>query len=305
MTNAAGRMHFDSLKARMSRLLSGDFPADDITKLYAGLRAASYGCMSFREIADFAAHPDLREKGPVTQVVRDLITTFTPLLDRALGSQNPPIEKLLDRVVSNFRMATDEQLFRICGLSRSATKKIVDVGLAKMRKGEGELLTSVEGTVLSGLGDRLIWNPVFRGDEIFADFRTVMLKNKILEQRDASKLDAARDLILLHAIVTMHGTAYVLENGMRGELQAGIENKTGHLEVTAAISFKDFSNPVNMNPCVVWTGLDSQLHCEPALAARLGRWNFPVEIRGGRLEAIAELPPEQPDDTDTMVFKLG
>src|SRR5258708_34050870 len=124
--------------------------------------------MSVREIADFAAHPDLREKGPVSQVVPDLITTFTPVLDRALGSQNPPIEKVLDRVVSNFRMATDEQLFRICGLSRSA--KIVDVGLAKMRKGEGELLTSVEGTVLSGLGDRLIWNPVFRGDEIFADF---------------------------------------------------------------------------------------------------------------------------------------
>src|SRR5258708_31080688 len=141
--------------------------------------------MSFREIADFAAHPDLREKGPVTQVVRDLITTFTPLLDRALGSQNPPIEKLLDRVVSNFRMATDEQLFRICGLSRSATKKIVDVGLAKMRKGEGELLTSVEGTVLSGLVDRLIWNPAFRGDKIFAEFRTVTLKNKILEQLHA------------------------------------------------------------------------------------------------------------------------
>lgn len=304
MADASGRLHFDGLRARMSRLLSGDFRADDITKLYAGLRSASYGCASFREIADFAAHPDLREKGPVTQVVRDLVTSFTPLFDRALGNGDPSISKTLDRVTSNFRMATEEQLLEICGRNRAATKKLVDSGLAKMRGGDLGSITPMESRVLIGLGDRIIWNPAFRGDEIFADFKTVMLKNRILDQRDASRLDSVRDLILLNAIVVMHGTVYVLEGGMRGELQAGIEEGKGHLEVTAAISIKEYSNPVYMNPCVIWTGLDAHRFCDPTIAARSGRWNFPVEIQQGRLGPIGELPPP-PLPLDAAVFKLG
>jgi hypothetical protein len=303
VAHADGRMHLQNLKARTSRLLSGEVRVDDITKLYAGLRSKSFGCASFREIADFAAHPDERERGPVTQVVRDLITTFTPLLDRALRVGPLSIEKILDRVWSNFRLATDQQLLEICGRGRQSTKKIVEAGLAKLRKGEGASLTELEVKILSGLGDRLVWNPAFRGDQIFAEFKTVLLKNKILDQRDASKLDIARDLVLLHAIVTMHGTAYVLENGARGEMQAGIERGKNHLEVTTAISFKGYSNPVHMNPCVVWTGLDASLFCEPALAERSGRWGFPIEIQDGRLKPIGELPAKQPDDA--VEFKLG
>lgn len=303
MSSAAGRMHFDGLKARMSRLLAGDLRVDDIARIYAGLRSASFGRASFREIADFAAHPDVREKGPVTQVIRDLITTFTPFFESALGTESPQIEKLLDRVLSNLRLATDEQVLRICGRNKGATKKIAENGLAKLRNGQGSQLTEAESRVLIGLGDRLVWNPAFRGDEIFEDFKTVALKNKILEERDAAKLAPVRELLVLHAIVAMHGSAYVLENGMRGELQAGIEKGKRHLELTAAISFKGYSKPVYMNPCVVWTGIDAKAVCEPPLAERFGRWDFPIEIQRGRLGPIGDLPPEHAEDGE--VFRLG
>ncbi|HEV2899547.1 MAG TPA: hypothetical protein VGX71_17280 [Pseudaminobacter sp.] len=227
--------------------MSGHLRVDDVEKLYIGKRSSSYGRASFRELADFAAHPDLRNRGPVTDRIRDMRTTFKPLIDRALNPEGPSYEEIFARAESNFRMATDEQVARLsAGRRRENAASILKSGLGKLRKGDVGSLTHVEELLVLNFGDRLIWNPALRAQEVFDDFKHVMIKNGLISSADSSKLDRARALVILHAITVMHGTEFDLGDGLGGVLQAGYENQYGCLEVTAGLHLAGYPKPVSL-----------------------------------------------------------
>lgn len=108
-------LHDENLKARLKRLMTGELQVEDIAKPYVGKRSASYGRASFRELADFAAHPDLRNRGPVTDRIRDMRATFKPFIDRAIREAGVDLADVLARAEANFRMAGDEQIARLSG----------------------------------------------------------------------------------------------------------------------------------------------------------------------------------------------
>jgi hypothetical protein len=45
-----------ALKARVDRLLGGDYRPEDLTHIFLALRSSSYGRESIRELGDFVAH---------------------------------------------------------------------------------------------------------------------------------------------------------------------------------------------------------------------------------------------------------
>lgn len=67
----------DDLRLRAKRLIRGDRRIDDIDRFYLDLRDRTHGRASFREIGDFVAHRGERNRGPVTQNARDVITSVT------------------------------------------------------------------------------------------------------------------------------------------------------------------------------------------------------------------------------------
>ncbi|MFG1426410.1 hypothetical protein [Roseixanthobacter glucoisosaccharinicivorans] len=294
-------LHDEHLRARLARLMSGDLRPEDVAKLYIGKRSSSYGRASFREIADFAAHPDLRNRGPVTDRIRDMRTTFKPMLDRAISGDSPPIQEILDRAESNFRMATDEQIARFSrGLKRKVAEPLLKSAVAKMRRGAIRAMTSAEQKIVVNFGDSVIWNPALRGQDVFDDFKFVMMKNGLVGQADGARMDSARAVVILHAITVMHGAAFDIGDGLVGELQAGFENRDGCLEVTAALKLRGYPKQVSIKVGLFWTDLQGQDHVGPKLAGRAGPWNFPIEIRDGKLEPIGSVPP-LPDATDDVL----
>lgn len=301
----SSNLHDGHLRARLARLMSGDIRPDDVAKLYIGKRSSSYGRASFREIADFAAHPDLRNRGPVTDRIRDMRTTFKPMLDRAITGDSPPIHEILDRAESNFRMATDEQIAKFsCGLKRKVAEPLLKSAVAKMRQGAIGSMTPAEQQIVVNFGDSVIWNPALRGQDVFDDFKFVMMKNSLAGEADGARMDGARAVVILHAITVMHGAAFDIGDGLVGELQAGFENRDACLEVTAALSLQSYPKQVSMKVGLFWTDLLGQDHVGPKLAGRAGPWNFPIEIRDGKLEPIGSLPPlpKATDDVSTIDF---
>ncbi|MCP4409272.1 MAG: hypothetical protein GY807_16270 [Gammaproteobacteria bacterium] len=292
-------LHDADLKARLERLMGGDLQVDDITKLYVGKRSASHGRASFREIADFVAHPDLRNRGPVTDRIRDMRTTFKPMLDRSIKDETPSLEDLLARSVSNLRMASAEQIERLAGgRKRRQVEKILLSAVGKLRNGAVNALTKDEVRVAISFGDRLIWNPALRAQEVFEDFRHVMEKNGLLQKSDSRKLDSIRPLVILHAIAVMHGTAFDLGDGMTGELQAGFNNSYGCLEVTAILTLDDYPKDVFLKVGLFWTDLLGRDYVEPALIDHPGPWSFAIEILGACIKPIGNIAPNEalPDD---------
>jgi len=278
---------------------------DDVAKLYFGKRQASYGRASFRELADFAAHPDLRNRGPVTDRIRDMRTTFKPLFDRAMTDVVNSAD-VFARAESNFRMATDEQVARLSdGRRRKEVQLVLTAALEKMRNPAALSLTEDEKKIVISFGDRLIWNPALLGQQVFDDFKFVMVKNGLLKAAESDRLDPLRSLVILHAISVMHGVAFELGEGMNGELQAGFDNRLGCLEVTANLSLAGYPKAVTMKVGLLWTDLQGRDYVSVDLVDHPGPWEFAVEVKGGLFAPIGSIFPKVNRDDGTAVINIG
>lgn len=286
-------LHDENLKARLKRLMSGNLQVEDVAKLYVGKRSSSFGRASFRELADFAAHPDLRNRGPVTDRIRDMRTSFKPLIDQALKEDGADLMDIIARIESNFRMANDEQVERLSGgRKRKHIQPILQSAIEKMKKAEFGTLTADERWMAISFGDRLVWNPALRAQEVFDDFVFVMIKNGLVEKAESHKLGGIRSLVILHAISVMHGAAFDLGDGMTGELQAGYNNREGCLEVTARLSLKGYPKTVSMKVGLFWTDLLGRDHIGSELVDQAGPWSFAIEVdKDARLVPISNGVP--------------
>jgi len=298
-------IHDEALKARVSRLIAGDLRVDDITGLYIGKRSSSYGRMSFRELADFIAHPDLRNRGPVADRIRDMQTTFRPLFDSTLKDKKPSLDDLIARCESNFRMANDEQISRLSGgRNRQQVQRVLTSSVKKIGNGElGKLSEDEEGLAIA-FGDRVIWNPALHAQVVFDDFKHVLLKNRLLAKEEANKLDQARSLVVLHALTVLHGTAFDLGDGMTGELQAGFQNPNGCLEITALLSLEGYSKNVTMKVGLFWTDLQGHEFVNPSLMEHPGPWKFGIELKDSRIVPIGTVIPNEEIPKGTAVIRV-
>lgn len=285
--------------------MAGVREIDDIAKLYFGKRQASYGRASFRELADFAAHPDLRNRGPVTDRIRDMRTTFKPLFDRAMTDVVNPTD-VFARAESNFRMATDEQVARLSGgRKRKEAQLLLTAALEKMGNPAALSLTEDEKRIAISFGDRLIWNPALLGQQVFDDFKFVMVKNGLLKAAESHRLDPLRSLVILHAISVMHGVAFDLGDRMRGELQAGFDNRLGCLEVTANLSLLGYTKSLTMKVGLLWTDLQGRDYVCADLFEHPGPWEFAIEVKNGRFVPIGAVVPKASRGADTAVINIG
>jgi hypothetical protein len=162
--------------------------------------------------------------------------------------------------------------------------------LAKVRRQAA--LTDPEARVLEYLGNRFIWKPAFTADQLFDEFRYVLIQNGIVRDVESPQLEGAREFLTLHALAVMHGSAIVLDDGQKAGLYAGFANQQRRLEVKVQIVFHDLSKPVMAPICLFYTELDPQKHCAPDLLPRLDpilvdHWSTPIEIDArGRLSRI-------------------
>jgi hypothetical protein len=191
---------------------------------------------------------------------------------------------------ANLRLASDEQLKAGCGCRRPTAGTRLEGGLAKIKRNEP--LTEPEAKVLEYLGNRFIWKPAFTAAQLFDEFGYVLWRNGLVSDVDRPLLEGARDFISLYALVVMHGSAIVLENGQKAALYAGFANEKRFLEVKVEIVFNDLSKPVMVPICLFYTELNSQNHCAPDLLATLDpvlvdHWSAPIEINAdGKLSRI-------------------
>lgn len=280
----------DDLRLRAKRFLGGKHRVDDLDRFYLDLRERTYGRASFREIGDFVAHRSERDRGPVTQVARDIITSVS-VWSLGFRDKKPTYPQLAQAARANFRLAFDQQLKDGCGLKRPAVKKILDRALPRFESGGP--IDDEELRVLLYLANRVMWKPAFTDDEVVKDFCDVLTLNKIVSQADRPALQAARDLVSLYALIRMHGTAIALEDGTSAQLLAGCANRHGILEVRVQIEFNDAAKPISSPVCIFATTLKPEDHCDASLLAPaddyLARvWRTPLEIgEDGKLRRMA------------------
>lgn len=278
----------DDLRLRVRRLLHGERRSDDLDRLYLALRARSTGCPTVLEIGDFIAHRDQREKGMITQVGRDVLTSVDVW---SLSMRNLPIKDcdIIRAAHANLRLATDEQIRTALGWSRQLATGRLKKALAKFEKGDS--LSESEYAALAYFGNRFIWRPAFSASDLVSELGTLLERTGLMSGDDLDRLKAASGFITLHALCAMHGSSITLTDGRTARLFVGYANQDGWLEVKVDLRFHELGKPLMTPICLFLTDLkardfcvDELLEIAPMLA---NHWAMPLEIDpDGRLAPL-------------------
>ena len=279
----------EDLRHRARRLLAGDHRIVDLDRLLLGLRSRAGPQACFREIGDFVAHRDVREKGLITQVGRDVFTSVN-VWSLKMRGRDPSLADIARAAEANCRLASNEQLQDGCGCQRPTAKQRLRRALAKVEQGVRP--TDKEIRVLDYLGNRFIWRPAFTSAQLAAEFREVLLRTGIVDLSDPDMAEQTRAFLALYALSLMHGSAIILEDGQRARLFAGFANRQRCLEVKVEIIFAELSKPLMTPICLFLTDLAPEAHCAPALLEPyepmlFTHWNFPIDLESdGKLARV-------------------
>lgn len=280
-------MKTTELRQRVERYLRGDRRVADLDRIFLGLRDRCYGLPSIREIGDFVAHRDQREKGPVTSKVRDIQLSLESWLAQMDGRM-PDLPAAKRISAANLRTATDEQLDARLGVRREVAKSVLAQAIRKLETNRFEKLTSRELAVFNYLATAFVWNPAFTDRQVADDLEKILIKAGALDKNERDAFAAGEAFLALYVTALMHGSSVIMEDGSRFDLVAGFANDQNRIEVKARIELAGWSKPVTAPVCIFWTSLLGSDNCSEALAAAPGSWNGTLEISSdGRLHALA------------------
>jgi hypothetical protein len=216
-----------AMQARVERLLGGNFRPDDVGALFRHLRTHSYGLAPVREIGHFVAHPEGRDRGVVTDEVRDFVAAlnvkFAPHFDPATSLQT--FRRALS---STFHKLGSSFIREQTGFNRKKAFALLSSGILKIDLDDNghlrwfDYLSVDEASVLRTCYDNIVVRPAFTADELYRDFCFVLRKNNLLSDNVKDPLAHVRPGIILYAVAAMHQVTVALDDDSKATLKADI-----------------------------------------------------------------------------------
>ncbi|MEH2574427.1 hypothetical protein [Bradyrhizobium sp. AZCC 1708] len=276
-------------RARVERLLRGDFRPDDLTNLFLYARDHCDGREPVADIGHFVAHHNERDRGIVTRSTRDwfavarfhlpsLVPNGAPLIS---AKAMPPATKDYFRIAVN---RIDAQIIRTkTGMRRAdAYRMMTDLAarLAQNSDGTWRLpndLTRTEVRLIKCVASHLVTKPAFEAARLCEDFRATLKSNGLITREELSQHEADIDLLVqLYAVAAMHNCVVQVGDGTTTQLKAAILLPTQIL-VEATVTDAPRNPEHGLATAIFAANLDPMLHCHPDLLANQ-TWNFEIEL---------------------------
>lgn len=278
------------MRAYVKRLASGDVRLNDLTNVFLYIRSRSFGCHSVSDIGDFAAHPDNRDRGLTTQGVRDFFVYMKFIQPYLLSgtqvdtSDLPP--DFPDAMWANFRRLYEAGHLKKLNGNKGRLVRLLDSFLRRIGPAPtpGRLhlrptthnLPHDEFALAKELTSTLLARAAFNDSQLFDELTTVLLKNKLLEPPEVAAFLAIKPIVTLYVVAKMHQCVVDLGDGTSGLLIASGNDPNKRIIVLGSAMLR-VANTRVLAPAFT-TELDAATHCDPALLAARGEWDFAVEV---------------------------
>lgn len=279
-------------KAKVQRLLRGDFRAGDLTDLFLFARDHCDGRETVKDIGDFAAHHNERDRGVFTRSTREWFTvvrfhmpSYRPNKARQYdGQKMPPATRdYLKMAVNRIdpKIITEKSKLRRADALRMASA-LAD-RLNQNTDGSWALpadMNKTEASLLECLASTMVVKPAFDDDRLVEDFLATLKSNGLIAKDEiaAHKNDLSA-LIKLYAVAAMHNCIVQIGDGITTQLK-GIIHRGGEdkISVNCSIPAGIPDMPNVYLACDMFTAkLPAADHCEPELLAH-SPWDFEVEV---------------------------
>jgi len=274
-------------RARVERLLRGDFRPDDLTALFLYARDHCDGRESVAEIGHFVAHHHERDKGIITRstrrwcaVARYHFPRFAPGGPYPLQGNRLPASarEYYKTAISLF----DQRIIKEkTGLkARDANDIIQNVANRLTLNPDGtfalpKFLTINEIKVVEFVSSLLVVKPAFEPDRFYDDFLSTLKSNGLITTDEIRKNEnKIKYLILLYAISVMHNCIIKVDEETLIKLKVATDKINRQILVNAAIPI-DFNIKVSSSMFTI--DADPAVHCHPDLCTE-EQFDFEIEL---------------------------
>jgi hypothetical protein len=276
-------------RARVERLLGGDFRVDAITRLFLYARDRCDGREPVQEVGDFVAHHDERTKGLITRATRDWFSIArvwgaVVQLNQRIDPKNMP-GTFPDFLWANLRrqpaiISRNPKITR-----KQAERRLPDIVKLFIHKPDGTLSISSfhsieDHQIIAALANNIIVQSPFDDDRLCSDFSATLKSHGLLTKEELVAFKELYSVITLFAVSAMHNCEIVLTDGSRVKLKAA-SHPGGHIDVSAPIPIPApalvGADHFLLSSAMFTTALDVS-YCEPELAAEPQAWNYFIEV---------------------------
>lgn len=284
----------------VTRIESGNFDENDVDSLFMKLRAYSYGFSVFREIADFVAHNDNRDRGLAKQSLENMYLSMRFFLEfnatkKSLDLSKPfPIwiKKLMILQVGKCEKGALKEKFnvnpeRLVKRIKKHFKEDAESGLVIWSKEgiNGNTLKAIQ-YVMSFISGRA----AFTQDDLIQDLIGVLKKNRI--DFDPLVFEGLSDKITVCVLLLLHKTQFEIGGHKTAFCSVAAEKSCiphnvqyvdtngnpvdhheffGSLSVTGTVFVERDGKDLGVSHSVMSTNLDAETWCSQKLM-RIEPW---------------------------------
>jgi hypothetical protein len=193
------------IRSRIESLLTGDKDPSNLDRIFLWLRSRTRGRAAVRDVGDFCAHRDERDKGIVCDRVRDFCYSNAVVV----GHYDADI--LRKALAINLRLAGPLVLKKEFGLSYEWAKKTIREISGKIESASGSELTL--NTPFTPLEESMFQTfkviPIFAGlafdqDLLIKQFSECLAYEKVISNSEKVLIEDLGELVAAYAVSQMH-----------------------------------------------------------------------------------------------------
>lgn len=275
------------LRVKVERLLAGTFDLHDLNQLLFNLRRRCFGKQIIREIGDFIAHSEERDKGVVTKYAQNYFTYVRFRLPTMFNGQKiePPYQKdLPDGLRAHLEITSEEEIKTDLRFGKVRAGKYLTSFLNKLvqiddgRWQQHTPATDNEAKVAQYLARQIGFRPLFSAGELFADFIHVLERNGLVAPDEVKRLAWLSGPLALLVVEYMHGCV-VTSGGVVAKL-SGAATHEGKVCVYASahVANMEDGTALDLGFQLFVTDLNAADWCDPVLPVN-GPWPNAIELR--------------------------
>jgi len=283
-------------RARVERLLGGNFRPDDLTGLFLFARDHCDGREAVAEIGHFVAHHNERDKGIVTRATRDWFTVVRFYMSR-FGQSAEALPVYGDKMPSStrdyFRIAVNridaKYIREKTGMRRADAHRLLnDVTERLVQNADGtwalpDNLMPQEVSLVECVIGVLVTKPAFDAERLCDDFLATLKSNGLITKEELSEHKSSlQTLVQLFAVATMHNCIVQIGDGTVAQLRGRTAPTIGRIMIYANVpGAVPYAPQVAFGASMFTANLDPNIHCHPDLLTDK-EWDCEVEVAPDR-----------------------
>jgi hypothetical protein len=272
------------------KIEKGQFDENDIDSLFMRMRAYSNKMPVFREIADFVAHNDQRDRGLANQSLETMYLRMKYFLEynspkKSLDISSPLplwIKRLMVLQVNKFKESVLKEKFNV---TQQRLKSRIENAFKDDKKNktatlkDGKLSQQTLEAIQHIMGF-LVSDVAFTQEELITELVSVIVSNKLLIDKDLFLKQS--DKITLCTLLLLHNATFDFKGHKLGYTQISTEKESishntkfvdadgnevehiesfGNLHVTGWVVLNNNGKDVTMGHTIMSTNLDAETWC--------------------------------------------